>query len=111
MIWGHAILSIVAFGTLTLFSSPVSFCLFPTVKSWIFVMSQLLGLIICSFIGMFWIRDPSLSIETAVYTISSDEKVIQQNRSQTIISNNSTSPISMQKTSNIASNSDNIDNI
>ncbi|CAG8507098.1 11867_t:CDS:10 [Ambispora leptoticha] len=67
LVWGHAMLSVVAFATLTLFSSSVSQCLFPNVKSWIFVLTQMLGLILCSLIGMFWIRDESLGIESTVY--------------------------------------------
>ncbi|CAG8510960.1 1134_t:CDS:10, partial [Ambispora gerdemannii] len=67
LIWGHAMVSVVAFATLTLFSNGVSKCLFPEIKSWIFVISQILGLFICSLIGMFWIRDASLGIETSVY--------------------------------------------
>ncbi|OAQ31451.1 hypothetical protein K457DRAFT_17158 [Linnemannia elongata AG-77] len=61
-IWGHALLSFVAFGTLSLFSSSVSQCLFPKVKPWIFVFTQIILLVICAFIAMFWIDDPSLSI-------------------------------------------------
>ncbi|KAK3842126.1 MAG: hypothetical protein J3R72DRAFT_143335 [Linnemannia gamsii] len=61
-IWGHAALSFVAFGTLSLFSSSVSQCLFPKVKPWIFVFTQIILLVICCFIAMFWIDDPSLSI-------------------------------------------------
>ncbi|KAG0316125.1 hypothetical protein BGZ99_007033 [Dissophora globulifera] len=61
-IWGHAALSFVAFGTLSLFSASVSQCLFPSVKPWIFVFTQIILLVICCFIAMFWIDDPSLSI-------------------------------------------------
>ncbi|KAF9107643.1 hypothetical protein BGX29_005572 [Mortierella sp. GBA35] len=61
-VWGHAALSFVAFGTLSLFSSSVSQCLFPKVKPWIFVFTQIILLVICAFIAMFWIDDPSLSI-------------------------------------------------
>ncbi|KAF9930270.1 hypothetical protein FBU30_000690 [Linnemannia zychae] len=61
-VWGHAALSFVAFGTLSLFSSSVSQCLFPKVKPWIFVFTQIILLVICCFIAMFWIDDPSLSI-------------------------------------------------
>ncbi|KAG0045696.1 hypothetical protein BGZ83_009077 [Gryganskiella cystojenkinii] len=61
-IWGHAALSFVAFGTLSLFSASVSQCLFPRVKPWIFVFTQIILLVICCFIAMFWIDDPSLSI-------------------------------------------------
>ena len=61
-IWGHALLSFVAFGTLSLFSASVSQCLFPSIKPWIFVFTQIILLVICCFIAMFWIDDPSLSI-------------------------------------------------
>ncbi|KAF9308939.1 hypothetical protein BG003_010414 [Podila horticola] len=61
-VWGHAALSIVAFGTLSLFSASVSQCLFPMIRPWIFVFTQVILLVICCFIAMFWIDDPSLSI-------------------------------------------------
>lgn len=61
-IWGHALLSFVAFGTLSLFSASVSQCLFPGVRPWIFVFTQVILLVICCFIAMFWVDDPSLSI-------------------------------------------------
>ncbi|KAF9950997.1 hypothetical protein BGZ72_007440 [Mortierella alpina] len=61
-VWGHAALSFVAFGTLSLFSASVSQCLFPKVRPWIFVFTQVIMLVICCFIAMFWIHDPSLSI-------------------------------------------------
>ncbi|KAF9962045.1 hypothetical protein BGZ70_008142 [Mortierella alpina] len=61
-VWGHAALSFVAFGTLSLFSASVSQCLFPRVRPWIFVFTQVVMLVICCFIAMFWIHDPSLSI-------------------------------------------------
>ncbi|KAF9380421.1 hypothetical protein CPB97_008363 [Podila verticillata] len=61
-IWGHAALSVVAFGTLSLFSASVSTCLFPQIRPWIFVFTQVILLVICCFIAMFWIDDPSLSI-------------------------------------------------
>ncbi|KAF9430230.1 hypothetical protein BGZ94_007850 [Podila epigama] len=60
-VWGHALLSVVAFGTLSLFSASVSQCLFPTVRPWIFVFTQVVLLVICCFIAMFWVDDPSLS--------------------------------------------------
>ncbi|KAF9582346.1 hypothetical protein BGW38_000319 [Lunasporangiospora selenospora] len=65
-IWGHALLSFVAFGTLSLFSASVSQCLFPGVKPWIFVFTQVILLVVCCFIAMFWINDPSLSIGLTV---------------------------------------------
>ncbi|KAF9289357.1 hypothetical protein BGZ74_000745 [Mortierella antarctica] len=61
-VWGHAALSVVAFGTLSLFSASVSQCLFPHVRPWNFVFTQVILLVICCFIAMFWIDDPSLSI-------------------------------------------------
>ncbi|KAG0025404.1 hypothetical protein BGZ81_007191 [Podila clonocystis] len=61
-VWGHALLSFVAFGTLSLFSASVSQCLFPKIRPWIFVFTQVILLVICCFIAMFWIDDPSLSI-------------------------------------------------
>ncbi|KAG0032293.1 hypothetical protein BGZ82_006599 [Podila clonocystis] len=61
-VWGHAALSVVAFGTLSLFSASVSQCLFPKIRPWIFVFTQVILLVICCFIAMFWIDDPSLSI-------------------------------------------------
>ncbi|KAF9952737.1 hypothetical protein BGZ65_005092 [Modicella reniformis] len=61
-IWGHALLSFVAFGTLSLFSASVSQCLFPTVRPWNFVFTQVVLLVVCCFIAMFWVDDPTLSI-------------------------------------------------
>ncbi|KAF8979744.1 hypothetical protein BGZ46_005116, partial [Entomortierella lignicola] len=61
-VWGHAALSFVAFGTLSLFSASVSQCLFPSIPPWVFVFTQIILLVICCFIAMFWIEDPSLSI-------------------------------------------------
>ncbi|KAI8601966.1 hypothetical protein EDD21DRAFT_353189 [Dissophora ornata] len=61
-VWGHAALSFVAFGTLSLFSASVSQCLFPSIKPWIFVFTQIILLVICCFIAMFWVDDPTLSI-------------------------------------------------
>ncbi|KAI7823511.1 hypothetical protein BC939DRAFT_451214 [Gamsiella multidivaricata] len=61
-VWGHAALSFVAFGTLSLFSASVSQCLFPGVRPWVFVFTQIILLVICCFIAMFWIDDPTLSI-------------------------------------------------
>ncbi|KAG0226652.1 hypothetical protein BGW42_003482 [Actinomortierella wolfii] len=65
-VWGHAFLSVVAFGTLALCSASVSQCLFPTVKQWIFVYLQIILLVVCCFIAMFWINDPTLSLGLAI---------------------------------------------
>ncbi|KAF9973436.1 hypothetical protein BGZ73_003329 [Actinomortierella ambigua] len=65
-VWGHASLSLVAFGTLALCSASVSQCLFPQVKPWIFVFLQIILLVVCCFIAMFWINDPTLSLGLAI---------------------------------------------
>ncbi|KAF9166444.1 hypothetical protein DFQ26_007831 [Actinomortierella ambigua] len=65
-IWGHASLSFVAFGSLALCSASVSQCLFPQVKPWIFVFLQIILLVVCCFIAMFWINDPTLSLGLAI---------------------------------------------
>ncbi|KAI1314845.1 hypothetical protein EDD11_001621, partial [Mortierella claussenii] len=71
-VWGHALLSFVAFGTLSLFSASVSSCLFPKVRPWVFVFTQIILLVVCCFIAMFWIDDPSLSIGLMVVPSNDD---------------------------------------